>query len=216
MTDDLGFHNFRRVLVLAAHTDDEFGCAGTMLRLIESGAEIRYFALSKCEESVPEGFPRNVLVEECQRCLTSIGLPASNIRIGEYPVRYFPRDRQAILEDLVVVNREYRPDLVFMPTSQDTHQDHIVVQAEGFRAFKHSTILGYELPQNLVAFHNSAFVPLTQRHIERKIEALACYASQEFRAYSRDEFIRGLAKVRGVQCNADFAEAFEAIRLILR
>jgi LmbE family N-acetylglucosaminyl deacetylase len=184
--------------------------------LLESGAELRYFALSRCEESVPAGFPPNILVEECQKCLTSIGLAADGVRIGDYRVRYFPRDRQAILEDLVATNREYRPDLVFMPTSQDTHQDHMVVQAEGFRAFKHSTILGYELPQNLVAFHNSAFVPLTKHHIDRKIAALSAYASQEFRAYSRDEFIRGLAKVRGVQCNSDFAEAFEAIRLILR
>jgi LmbE family N-acetylglucosaminyl deacetylase len=216
MSETLGFDKFRRVLVLAAHTDDEFGCAGTMARLIDAGAEIRYLALSKCEESVPAGFARDVLVKECNACLASIGLPPGNVRIADYRVRYFPRDRQAILEDLVAVNREYRPDLVFMPTSQDTHQDHIVVQAEGFRAFKHATILGYELPQNLIAFHNSAFVPLTESHIARKIKALSCYASQEFRAYSRDEFIRGLAKVRGVQCSADFAEAFEAIRLILR
>lgn len=216
MTPSVGFQSFRRVLVLAAHTDDEFGCAGTMLRCLEGGAEVRYFALSKCEESVPAGFHRTVLVEECQRCLASLGLHAANVRIGDYPVRYFPRDRQAILEDLVKLNREFRPDLVFMPTSQDTHQDHITVQAEGFRAFKHATILGYELPQNLVAFHNSAFVPLTGQHLDRKVTALECYASQEFREYSRDDFIRGLAKVRGVQCNAEFAEAFEAIRLILR
>ena len=216
MSDAIGFQQFKRVLVLAAHTDDEFGCAGTMLRLIEGGAEVRYFALSKCEESVPEGFAKTVLADECRSCLRSIGVHADKVRIGDYSVRYFPRDRQAILEDLVRVNREYRPDLVFMPTSQDTHQDHITVQAEGFRAFKHSTILGYELPQNLIAFHNSAFVPLSRNHVDRKIEALSSYASQEFRAYSRDEFIRGLAKVRGVQCNAEFAEAFEAIRLILR
>jgi len=211
-----GFKSFRRVLVLAAHTDDEFGCAGTMLRLLEGGAEILYYALSSCEESVPKGFGQGVLVDECRRCLAALGVAPENVRIGPYKVRFFPRDRQAILEDFVTLSREYRPDLVFLPTSQDTHQDHQTVNAEGFRAFKHASILGYELPQNLVSFHNTSFVPLSAAHVEKKIAALKSYASQEFRAYSRDEFIRGLAKVRGVQCSADYAEAFEAIRLIFR
>src|SRR5581483_8652265 len=36
---------WRRVLVLAPHTDDgEFGCGGTMARLVEAGAEVRYVA----------------------------------------------------------------------------------------------------------------------------------------------------------------------------
>jgi len=38
---------FRNVLVLAPHTDDgEFGCGGTMARLIESGAAVTYAAFS--------------------------------------------------------------------------------------------------------------------------------------------------------------------------
>src|SRR5207244_7059171 len=37
----------RRVLVLAPHTDDgEFGCGGTMARLVEGGADVRYVAFS--------------------------------------------------------------------------------------------------------------------------------------------------------------------------
>ena len=36
-----------RVLVLAPHTDDgEFGCGGTMARLVEAGADVRYVAFS--------------------------------------------------------------------------------------------------------------------------------------------------------------------------
>ena len=207
--------SFRRVLVLCAHTDDEFGCAGTVLRLVAAGAEVRYLALSSCEASVPEGLPKDVLVHECRACTAALGIPPENVEVGPFPVRYFPRDRQAILERLVAISRDYAPDLVLLPSSRDTHQDHAVVAQEGFRAFKRSTVLGFELPQNLVTFENSAFVALDGPTLDRKIEALAAYWSQGFRPYSTDAFIRGLATVRGVQCGADYAEAFEVVRLIV-
>ena len=207
--------SFRRVLVLCAHTDDEFGCAGTVLRLVGTGAEVRYLALSACEASVPDGLPPDVLVHECHACTEALGIPRQNVEVGPFPVRYFPRDRQAILERLVELAREYAPDLVLLPSSLDTHQDHAVVAQEGFRAFKRSTVLGFELPQNLVTFENSAFVSLDTATLDRKIEALGAYRSQGFRPYSSDAFIRGLATVRGVQCGADYAEAFEVVRLIV-
>ena len=207
--------SFRRVLVLCAHTDDEFGCAGTVLRLVEAGAEVRYLALSTCEASVPPGFPPNVLGAECRACTAALGIPPAHVELGPFPVRYFPRDRQAILERLVEVARTYAPDLVLLPASSDTHQDHAVVHQEGFRAFKHATLLGYELPQNLVTFQSSAFVALDERVLARKLAALAHYRSQGFRPYATEAFIRGLATVRGVQCRAPYAEAFELIRLII-
>ena len=207
--------SFRRVLVLCAHTDDEFGCAGTVRRLVEAGAEVRYLALSDCVASVPEGLAPDVLRHECLACTAALGIPPENVEVGDFPVRYFPRDRQAILERLVVLARSYRPDLVLLPSSEDRHQDHAVVAEEGFRAFKHATLLGYELPQNLVAFENSAFVALSAETLDRKLAALAAYRSQGFRPYSTDAFIRGLATVRGVQCGADYAEAFEVVRLIV-
>jgi LmbE family N-acetylglucosaminyl deacetylase len=205
----------KRILVLCAHTDDEFGCAGTIARLIESGHEIRYLALSRCETSVPENFPQDVLETECRLCTKKLGIDPVAVDIQGYPVRHFPEYRQSILETLVQLNKEYHPDLVLLPASLDTHQDHATVYQEGFRAFKHATLLGYELPQNLNSFSNTAFIRLTETHINTKLTALASYVSQGFRPYSSPDFIRGLACVRGVQCNAPYAEAFELIRLIL-
>lgn len=106
------------------------------------------------------------------------------MRVLDYPVRHFPAVRQDILESLVRVSREYRPDLVLAPSSFDTHQDHATVFHEGLRAFKHSSVLGYELPQNLISFDNSAFVELSDGHLKRKMEALGVYESQAFRKYS--------------------------------
>jgi LmbE family N-acetylglucosaminyl deacetylase len=204
-----------RALVLCAHTDDEFGCAGLIIRLVKAGTEVRYVALSRCEESVPEGLPKDVLVKECFDCTAALGLPPEAVEIKTYPVRHFPRFRQDILEDFVRINREYKPDLVITPSSSDMHQDHATVYAEGFRAFKHATLLGFECPQNVISFENSAFIKLTEEELEFKIRALRCYASQAHRNYYSHEFIRSMAIVRGVQCNADYAEAFEVVRLMV-
>ena len=95
------------------------------------------------------------------------------------------------------------------------HQDHKITYEEGFRAFKYSTLLGYELPQNINTFSHTAFIKLSEDQINKKIQAMSCYKSQKFRNYSRSDFIKGLAKVRGAQCNAKFAEAYEVIRLII-
>jgi len=205
-----------RALVLAAHTDDEFGCAGTIARLVECGAEVHYLALSRCEESVPPGFAKDVLETECRDCLGHIGLPAENITVEAFRVRHFPAHRQDILERLVALRRRLEPNLVFVPASFDTHQDHHTVYEEGFRAFKFSSILGYELPQNLISFSNSAFITLEERHLDLKVAALNRYASQNFRAYAGEDFIRSLAHVRGVQSGVKYAEAFELIRLLVR
>lgn len=200
-----------KILILCPHTDDEFGCAGTIIKMSKKH-EIHYVAFSKCEESVPKGYPKDTLHMECLDCISRLRISGS---VLSYSVRHFPAWRQRILEYMVKLNNSYKPALVFMPSSTDTHQDHAVIFQEGFRAFKKTSILGYELPQNLVTFRNTAFVKLTKEQIEQKIYALSAYKTQQPRNYASREFICGLAKVRGVQCNAEYAEAFEVIRLML-
>ncbi len=205
---------FKKVLFVGAHTDDEFGCSGTLARLKEEGKDLFYVAFSTCEESVPKGFPPDVLRQECFAAITTLGIKPENWRLFSFRVRHFPQERQAILEELVKIRQEINPDLVFVPASSDIHQDHRVVYEEGVRAFKHASILGYELPMNTLTFRHVCFVPLQDRHLQRKIASLACYASQRFRAYTSEDFIRGLARVRGVQAGVEFAEAFEVIRWV--
>lgn len=205
---------FERALVLCPHTDDEFGCAGAMARLLEEGVELHYYALSRCELSVPNGLPADVLEHECRACMAELGVPEDQVRVGRYPVRRLPEHRQEILEEFVQINRQYRPNLVLLPATFDIHQDHGTVAEEGLRAFKHSTMLGYEMPQNLIEFRHTAFIPLSEAHLERKVGSLGKYESQVMRPYATPRFIRSLAEIRGVQCGRSYAEAFEAIRLV--
>jgi len=203
---------FRRVLFLGAHTDDEFGCSGAMARFLEEGMDVHYCAFSPCEESVPAGFPRDVLRHESRAAMERLGVRDEHWRLYSFPVRHFPEHRQEILEELVRLRESVRPDLLLVPATSDIHQDHEVVCREGLRAFKHVTVLGYELPMNTVTFKHACFIRLEERHVRQKIASLGCYASQKFRTYTSEEFIRSLARVRGVQAGFEFAEAFEVIR----
>ena len=119
------------------------------------------------------------------------------------------------MDKLILIRKEFDPDLVFLPCSQDIHQDHHVIYQEGIRAFKYSSIFGYELPQNTFAFNHVGFIGLNNNIIKRKISAMLNYESQKFRDYSSENFIRSLAIIRGLQCGKEYAEAFEVIRLII-
>jgi len=64
---------WKRVLVLAPHTDDgEFGCGGTMARLVDLGADVRYVAFSIATKSLPEGFPPDTLAREVREATAEI------------------------------------------------------------------------------------------------------------------------------------------------
>lgn len=210
-------YNIRRILILAPHTDDgEIGCGGTIAKLIESGCEVFYCAFSICEQSVPDGYPKDILEKEVKAATRVLGIPEHHLTIHKYPVRCFDKHRQSILDDLIRLRNEIRPDIVFLTGRNDIHQDHSVISLEGIRAFKHSSLLCYEMPWNNNSMNTSAFVALEQRHIDRKTDALKEYKTQQgIRSYMNKEFIESLARVRGVQIGCEYAEAFEILRWLM-
>lgn len=209
--------NFKNVLVLAPHTDDgELGVGGTIARLIESGAKVTYAAFSTAEQSVPNGMPKDILKKEVKAATKCLGIEKENLIIYNYEVRKLNYVRQDILEDLIRLRKNNTYDLVFIPSLNDIHQDHTTIAQEGLRAFKNTTILGYELIWNNLTFNAQCFVILNEKHITHKIEALSKYESQGFRDYLSPDFIRSLAKARGVQIGCSFAEAFEVVRFVIK
>ena len=206
-----------KVLVLAPHTDDgELGCGGTIAKLIDEGNEVYYAAFSLCEDSVPIGLPKNILEKEVKEATKVLGIKPENLLLYKYRVRHFSQNRQNILDDLIKIKKSILPDLVFIPSKNDIHQDHCVISTESIRAFKHSSILGYEMVWNNLTFTTTSFMKLEKKHIDKKVEALACYTSQEsIRSYMNRDFIESLARIRGVQISAEYAESFEVVRWII-
>lgn len=192
----------RTMLVLSPHSDDgELGMGGTIAKLVAGGDVVHNVIFSFCD---------------------SVELPkeanASAVHLGhkvialDYPVRNFHRHRQQILEDMIKLRNDIDPETVFIPSSDDVHQDHQVIRAEARRAFKHCSIFGYELPWNIRSFTTSAYSKLGELFVEAKASAIAEYKTQEHRRYTKKGVVISQAIFRGCQCNADFAEAFEVIR----
>jgi LmbE family N-acetylglucosaminyl deacetylase len=204
-------------LVLAPHADDgEFGCGGTIARLIEMKKEVHYVAFSRCEKSLYKGENPNLLVKELMQATNQLGIPTDHVIVKSFEVRCFERDRQELLETLVKLEKEIHPQLVLLPSPNDLHQDHHTVAMEGLRAFKRSsTILGYEMPWNNMTFSTTAFVCLKEEHIYKKIDALKCYESQKSRFYASADVVRSLAVTRGAQIGMKYAETFEVLRWII-
>lgn len=205
-----------RVLVLGPHADDgEFGCGATIAKFLDRGADVKYAIFSSCEESVPEGLPKDILVTEARESAKTLGLSAENLIFFNFPVRKFPQFRQEILEEMVRLRKNLEPDLVMLPSNHDLHQDHGTIAAEGWRAFKACSIAGYEVAWNNLTFTAHLYSVVEPDHVERKVGALREYKSQYFRSYAKDSFVRSLAEVRGTQIGRPLAEAFEVIRWIV-
>jgi len=205
----------KKLLVLAPHTDDtEFGCGGTVARMIEEGYQVRCVAFSDCKESIPDDFPPDALAVEMYEACQHLGLDKKDVQLLNYQVRRFNYERQRILEDLVSIRNDFKPDIVFTPCTSDIHQDHKTITEEAIRAFKTSTIYGYELPWNLLELPSRCLFKLTEVQLQKKIDAIACYKSQGFRPYRDREYTKALALTRGTRIGVNYAEAFEVIRII--
>lgn len=205
------------VLVLAPHTDDgEFGCGGAIARYVSEGVRVIYVAFSAAEQSVLPHLPKDILRIEVKKATAALGIADEDCIVLDFEVRRFPELRQRILDKMIELNRDYNPDVVFLPSVNDTHQDHQTIAQEGFRAFKRTTMLGYEVPWNNLDFRTSSFFALSEEQLETKIKAVQMYQSQAHRSYANPEFIRSLALTRGVQIGAKYAETFEVVRWLIK
>ena len=205
----------RRILALAPHTDDaEWGCGASLSKWVENGDDVYHVAFSAAEDSIPEGYPKGITRQEFRASNHLLGIAESNHRVLDFPVRHFPEHRQEILEAMIELRSEIDPILVLCPSSYDTHQDHEVIFKEAFRAFKRSSILGWEMPWNNRTIELTYFEKLEKNHIEKKVQSLAHYESQLYRVPQYETLAHGLAVQRGMQISVPLAEAFETIRII--
>jgi len=210
------FKRNAKILVLAPHTDDgEMGCGATLHKLSQLGHEISYVAFSSCPESLPAELPEDTLIHEVKNATAIIGIHPDNLHIKDFTVRRFSERRQDILEYLVALRKDVKPDVIFTPSMNDIHQDHAVIAQESIRAFKNSTIFSYEVIWNHLTFENRCFISVSEENLATKVEALKAYKSQENRTYMSEDFIRSLALVRGISVQKKYAEVFDVVRMII-
>lgn len=206
----------KKILILAPHTDDgEFGCGGAIHKFTSEGHEVYYVAFSSCQKSVPEGYPKDILIKEVKKATQRLGVKPENLILFDYEVRTMNYHRQEILDDMIQLRATIKPDMIFLPSINDIHQDHKTIAEEGLRAFKFCSIMSYEMPWNNMTFSTTSFIILSDENLQAKVDALNEYQSQAQRPYASENFVRSLATTRGVQIGTTYAETFEVLRWII-
>lgn len=207
-----------KVLLVSAHADDaETSCGGTVARLKRESEENDIFG-GEDEENVVWSIyfcdcPIKDHLEQHREVCKYLGID----RLIEY--RYhgdvLEEYKQEIRDILFKLREEYKPDIVFCPSSSDMHQDHKVIAECCLTIFRDtSTILGYEVLRSVGAeFKSNFYIILTDMDAVKKLITLSLYKAQIKRNFwfSYEAFKAQLV-MRGVEAKTLFAEAFELIR----
>ncbi len=202
----------KRVLFLGAHPDDiELGC-GALLHQIAPFTEVLCVTLSDNQKNP---LLSNV-VDEHYRSMTVLGVPRGKIILGPFTTRVFPDARQEILEYFLKLRRDFDPDLIFVHSQQDMHQDHNTMTEEAIRAFRGITVLGFDVVRSSHGFFPHFLVEVDEEDVTKKIEALACYETYRDKYYFNSELTRSIMVRHGALAERPFAEGFDIIRIVGR
>jgi LmbE family N-acetylglucosaminyl deacetylase len=199
------------VLAIGAHPDDiEIGGGGLLLGLAESqpGLTVRYVVLTGTPGRQAEA-----------RHAASAFLPGAEltVELHDLPEGRLPAAWGAAKELLEEVARSGTPDLILAPSAADAHQDHRTIAELVPTVFRDQLCLGYEIPKWDGDIGRPAmYFPMTEDAGRRKVELLhKCFPSQRGRDWWDDEVFLGLARLRGMECRARYAEAFYCAKSVI-
>lgn len=209
MTAEMNFYG-HRVCFIGAHPDDiEIG-AGALIAHIAPKTDILCVTLSDNQKN-PE---LTHLVEEHYNSMAVLGVDPHNIIVGQFETRRFPHARQEILEYMLQINRTFKPDIVFVHTKADLHQDHATVTEEALRAFRGITVLGFDVIRSSYGFFPNFLVEVSAEDVEKKVRALGQYTTYASRYYFNEEITRATLVRWGALAERHYAEGFDILRII--
>ena len=200
----------RKVCFIGAHPDDiELGC-GAFISNIHGKAEILCVTLSDNQKNPLLSH----VVDEHYRSMAILGIAREQVRLGSFVTRRFPELRQEILEYLYQLNHEYQPDIVITHTRADIHQDHQQTTEEVLRAFRGTTVLGFDALRSSYGFFPHFLVEVNAEDVEHKIQALAEYSTYNDKYYFEDAVLRATLVRHGALAERPFAEGFDILRIV--
>ena len=199
----------KTILAIGPHPDDvELGCFGTLSKFKDSGDNVNILVLTKGEGGIIEG-DRSLESKE------SAALIEANLYFENLQDRYISEGPETItvIEKYI---EKLNPDIVFIPSGIDTHQDH--------RSTFNAALVGcrlvpelyaYETPSTSRNFAPNFFVDITD-YIELKVQAVKIHNSQGGKGYMADRAVKGLAQYRAfdILLNDRYVEGFDAIKVI--
>lgn len=209
MNHDMTFFG-RRICFIGAHPDDiELGC-GALIAHISNQTDIRCVTLSDNQKNPL----LTRLPEEHFRSMQVLGVPKENVILGNFETRRFPHLRQEILEYLIDLNHKFNPDIVFVHTKADIHQDHATVTEEALRAFRGTTVLGFDVIRSSYGFFPNFLVEVSEADADCKVRALAEYDTYASKYYFDPNTTRATLIRHGAICERQYAEGFDILRIV--
>jgi LmbE family N-acetylglucosaminyl deacetylase len=197
------------LLAVGAHPDDiEIGAGGTLLSLAGHRPRVRYVVLTGSVERHEEA-----------RNAASAFLPGvdPDVELFDLPEGRLPATWGQVKEALESVAQSGSPDVILAPSPHDAHQDHRTIAEIVPTVFRDQLFLAYEIPKwDGDLGRPSVYFPLSADIARRKVELLhKCFPSQRDRDWWDDEVFLGIARLRGVECRAPYAEAFSCAKAVI-
>jgi LmbE family N-acetylglucosaminyl deacetylase len=197
------------VLAIGAHPDDiEIGAGGLLLRLANGKPRVRCVVLTGSEE-------RHVEASNAARAFNPEA--ELDVELFDMPEGRLPAAWSGVKEILEKVARSFSPDLIVAPSAGDAHQDHRTIGEIVPTVFRDHLYFAYEVPKwDGDMPRPNTYVALTEEVASRKAELLdKCFPSQRTRDWWGEETFLALARLRGMECRARYAEAFTCSKLIV-
>ncbi len=200
----------KKVCFIGAHPDDiEIGC-GALISRIAGKTDIRCVTFSDNQKNP---LLKN-LVEEHYASMQTLGVPRERVDLLDFETRRFQEHRQEILETMISILRADDPDIVFVHTKSDVHQDHIVITQEALRAFRGRTVLGFDVIRSSYGFFPDFLVGVEEEDVQKKLDALACYKTYAEKYYFSPDITRATLIRNGAICERPYAEGFDILRIV--
>jgi LmbE family N-acetylglucosaminyl deacetylase len=201
-----------KVLCIGAHADDiEIGAGGTLLSWIASGAALD---VHWCVASAD-----GARGEEARASAEDFLVGARNITValGTFRDAYLPYEGATLKQWVEAQKPRMKPDVVLTHCRGDAHQDHRLINELTWNAFRDSLILEFEIPKwDGDLGRPNVYVAISDAIMQRKVALLdKHFGSQRSKDWFDGETFGGLARLRGVECRARYAEAFFARKILL-
>lgn len=227
----------RKILVVAAHPDDEvLGCGGTIARHSDFGDHVEVLIIAEGTTSRQPQRNRLNAVQELtalRKAAQEAGsiLGAAGIELLDFPDnRLDSLDRLDLIKQIEKRIELHQPEVVYIHHIGDVNVDHrrlheAVVTAsrpipgqcvKRLLSFEVASSSEWQTPGSAPAFLPNWFVDISDQW-ERKREALVAYTSEmrEWPHARSLEALEHLARWRGAQVGVKSAEAFCLLRQVL-
>jgi len=198
------------VCCIGAHPDDiELGC-GALIADIVGQANVICVTLSDNQKNPA----LSNLVEEYYNSMAILGVKPENAILHDFTTRRFQASRQEILEVMIEIKKKYRPGIVLVHTAHDIHQDHKTVTEEALRAFRGTTLLGFDVLRSSYGFFPDFLVEVSEQAVQTKIRALKAYKTYIDKYYFDENITYSTAIRHGALAERPFAEGFDILRIV--